>query len=95
MPYSKALAIDFAVSDVQLTGSAGLALVATSACWLDLHWPLARRVPDSRRLGESLARMSALPLARPQACEYTDQDCGQRWMRRGSGCRCRRTRSSW
>ncbi len=75
MPCSKAPAIDFALSDVQLTGSAGLAVVATSASWLDLNCPLARRVRVR--------------------CRYTDQDCGQRWMRMGSGCRCRSSRSSW
>ena len=133
MPYSKAPKIDFAVSDEQLTGSAGLALVATLASWLDLPCQLAQRVrvkrrrrgcadeqmllsliysfcaggghlsdvdslgrdraaqritglkhvPDSRRLGEYLARMSALPLAGLQACVRHVCAClaGQ-WLRR-------------
>ncbi|MCY4189274.1 MAG: hypothetical protein OXD30_12405 [Bryobacterales bacterium] len=44
MPRSKAPKIDFAVSHQLLTGSAGLALVASLASWLDLPCQLARRV---------------------------------------------------
>ena len=49
MPYSKAPKIGFSVSDEQLTGSAGLALVASLASWLDLPCQLARRVRLKRR----------------------------------------------
>lgn len=133
MPYSKAPKIDFSVTDEQLTGSAGLALVATLASWLDLPCQLARRVrlkrrqrgcsddqmllslidslcaggghlsdvdslgrdraaqritglknvPDSRRLGEYLARMSALPLAGLQACvRHVSRCLAGHWLRR-------------
>ncbi len=118
MPCSKAPKIDFAVTDEKLTGTAGLALVATLASWIDLPCQLARRVrvkrrrrgcrdeemllsliysfcpggghlsdvdslagdpaarritglrnvPDSRRLGEYLARLGGLRLAGLQAC---------------------------
>ena len=133
MPRSKAPKIDFAVSNQLLTGSAGLALVASLASWLDLPCQLARRVrlklrrrgcadeqmllsliysfcaggghlsdvdslqhdraaqritglqrvPDSRRLGEYLARMSAGPLAGLQACvRHVSQCVVGHWLRR-------------
>lgn len=49
MPSSKAPKIDFAVTDEQLTGSAGLALVANLAGGLDLPCQLAQRVRLKRR----------------------------------------------
>ncbi len=133
MPCSKAPKIDFAVTDEKLTGTAGLALVATLASWIDLPCQLARRVrvkrrrrgcrdeemllsliysfcpggghlsdvdslagdpaarritglrnvPDSRRLGEYLARLGGLRLAGLQAC--VRHVCGRlagHWIRR-------------
>ena len=133
MPRSKAPKIDFAVSNQLLTGSAGLALVASLASWPDLPCQLARRVrlklrcrgcadeqmlfsliysfcagdghlsdvdslqhdraaqrisglqrvPDSRRLGEYLARMNAGPLAGLQACvRHACQCVVEHWLRR-------------
>ncbi len=49
MRCSKAPKIDFAVTDEQLTGTAGLASVATLASWIDLPCQLARPVRVKRR----------------------------------------------
>lgn len=49
MPHARAPKISFAVTDEQLTGKAGLALVASLATWLDLPSRLAQAVQLKRR----------------------------------------------